>query len=123
MWGRSEIFQGKAIYGGRFDLSQKEWEIKLLKEQLFKAETEAEILRRNSNKGGRGGNKSGDGYNQPRRGGKRRCGGDRGCRGAGNGGYARGSDPSFETERAKICLHYNRGTCTNPNCNLSHVCD
>ena len=24
---------------------------------------------------------------------------------------ARGSDPAFKTERNRICLHYNRGTC------------
>ena len=41
-----EILRGKAIYARRFDLSQKDDEIKDLKEQLYKAQTEVDILRR-----------------------------------------------------------------------------
>ena len=118
--------RGKGIYGGKWDVIQKDDEIAKLNVQLQQARAEASNLRQNAGRG-RGGGDTG-GYTNARGAGR-----GRGPRGRGRGGtradnnpggYVRGSDPEFETKRGLICLKYNRGTCTDANsCGQSHTCN
>ena len=101
---RGEILRGKGIYGGKWDLQQKDEEISRLKAQLAQASAEATTLRQNSGRGRGGGDKGGyeSTRGTPRGRGSRGKGGKSG-RGSGNtGGYARGSDPDFEAKRAIV---------------------
>ena len=119
---RGELLRGKGIYGGRWDLQQKEEEISRLKVQLAQARQDATTLR-NSGRGRGGGDKGG--YEstrgtRPGRGSRGR-GGGRGSGGA--GAYTRGSDPEFEAKRELLCLQFNRGNCSDPSvCHLVHTC-
>ena len=97
--------RGKGIYGGKWDVLQKEDEIARLKEQLQQARAEANKLRQNMGRG-RGGGGTGI-YTQPKGAGRGRGSGARGSGGAVTNNtrrYMRGSDLDFETKRSSICL-------------------
>ena len=90
---RGEILRGKGIYGGKWDVIQKEDEIAKLNVQLQQARAEASNLRQNAGRG-RGGGDTGV-YTQPKGAGRGRGSGTRGRGGAVNnntGRYMRGSD-------------------------------
>ena len=123
---RGEILRGKGIYGGKWDLQLKDDEIARLNTQLQQSRAEANNLRQNSGRSRGGGETSGYGSTKGASRGQGSRGKGRGGAVPNNnpGGYARGSDPAFETKRALLCLKFNRGACSDPSsCNLSHTCN